>query len=118
MAPYIEESDLWWFGMLYDAVIAFADAPENTISRIGGGRINVTDDFANQLWSYSELILKKYPTAADLAIMRLIAEFDEILTRRSRGRDGFEEKFWTNRAFQRHPDWYRIRERAREFLLR
>jgi hypothetical protein len=114
----IEGCDFSLFGELYAVVTAFADAPENTISRTGGGRISVTDDYANHLANFRKCILEKYPGAADAAIMQLVEELDSILTRRSFGGEAFEEEFWTNEAFQRHPDWQMIREKAWEFLLR
>ena len=118
MAVAIEECDFWWFRELYAVVVAFADAPEYTIGRIGGGQVSVPEDQAEDLGHYRECILTKYPSAADLAIMRLVAEFDAILARRSLNGQEFEEAFWTNEAFQRHPDWQMIRRKSQEFLLR
>jgi hypothetical protein len=114
----IEECDFWWFGELYGVVVAFADAPEHTIGRIGGGQIAVPEDQAEDLRHFRECILNKYPSAAGLAIMRLTAEFDEILAGRNPSGPGFERAFWTNEAFQRHPDWQMIRRKSQEFLLR
>jgi plasmid maintenance system antidote protein VapI len=34
---------------IYYVLAAFADVPQNTISRIGGGKIHVADDLANHL---------------------------------------------------------------------
>ncbi|MFO0959543.1 MAG: hypothetical protein U0800_19265 [Isosphaeraceae bacterium] len=117
MALDIEDGDSWLFRELYSVLTAFADKPESTISRIGN-RIAVTEDQANHLHHFRRSILEKYPEAADLAVMRLAADIDELLDRRSNGSPDYEEGFWTNRAFSEHPDWQWIRRRAREFLLR
>ncbi|AMV40470.1 hypothetical protein VT85_26345 (plasmid) [Planctomyces sp. SH-PL62] len=113
----IEDCDLWWFRELYSILAAFADAPENTIARIGGG-VSVPDDQAEDLDHFRGCILAKYPDARDLAVMKVVEEVDAILERRSLGGEAFEEGFWTNQGFREHPDWKAIRGRARSFLLR
>ena len=114
----VQECDLWWFGELYSVLAAFADEPANVIGRVGGGRISIPEDQANHLDNFRRCILAKYPRAADLQVMRVVAEIEVILARRSLGGESFEEWFWTNGGFQRHPDWVKIRELARAFLVR
>jgi hypothetical protein len=118
MADRIEECDLWWFRELYFVLAAFADDPEYTISRIGGGSISIPDDQATHLDHFRRCILEKYPGCSDFEVMRVAREIDAILSRRSRGGEAFDAQFWTNAGFQRHEDWLTIRELAREFLIR
>ena len=118
MGARIDESDVWLLRELYYVLAAFADAPQNTIDRIGGGRISIPEDQANDLDHFLRCILEKYPDSAQLAIIRVAIEIDAILSRRSRGGDAFDERFWTNAGFLRHEGWQRIREIAREFLIR
>ena len=103
---------------LYSVLACFADDPQNSISRIGGGRISVPDDQANHLDHFLRAILEKYPDAADIRVVRVAQEIDAICGRRSLGGEAFDEFFWTNAGFQRHEDWLRIRELARTFLIR
>ena len=63
-------------------------------------------------------VFAKYPDAADLQVMRVVAEIDEILARKSENGESFEEWFWTNEGFLRHPVWGEIRELSRAFLVR
>ena len=114
----INDGDLWLFRELYFVLAALADEPTNTISRIGGGRISIPEDQANDLDHFRRAILAKYPAAAELHVMRVVAEIDAILGRKSRGAASFEEAFWTNNGFLRHPDWNNIRAMARAFLVR
>jgi len=118
MVRGIEEGDLWLFRELYSVLGALADEPANTISRIGGGRISIPEDQANDLDHFRRCILEKYPDAADLQVMNVVAEIDVMLERRSLGGEAFQEWFWTNKGFQQHPDWAKIRELARAFLVR
>ncbi|TWU50718.1 hypothetical protein Poly51_40110 [Rubripirellula tenax] len=118
MIDQIAARDFWCFGQLYAVLAAFADDPSNTISRIGGGRISVPDDQANELHNFRTTVLANYPDAAELELMQVVARVDSILSERSRGSAQFDEYFWTNKAFADHPDWDRIRMMAREFLVR
>ena len=118
MISGIEECDFWWFRELYDTLAAFADDPSVTITRIGGGQTSVPEDLAEDIDDFRDSVLAKYPEAATLGVMAVVTEIDAILDRRSRGGEAFEESFWTNEAFQRHPDWAKIREMSRSFLLR
>jgi len=118
MISGVEERDLWSFGELYAVLVAFADAPGQVIGRIGGGRISIPEDQANHLDQYYNYLLAKYPAAADLELMKVVAEIDTLLGQKSRGGELFDESFWTNDGFQDHPDWIKIREKARAFLLR
>lgn len=118
MAIEIAESDRHFFGFLYTVIADFADAPDLAISRISGGRFFVADDLASTLSNYYRLVHNKYPAAADLELMQFAAKLDAIFASRSRGGNGFDEMFWTNEGFQNHPDWQRIREEARTFLMR
>jgi hypothetical protein len=118
MVDGVKERDFFLFGELYSVLAAFADDPSNTISRIGGGRISIPEDQSNHLDHYRRAILGKYPEAANLEVMRVVAEIDDIFSRYSAGGDSFDEWFWTNEGFQQHPIWDRIRELARAFLVR
>lgn len=111
----IDGADVWLVRELYAVLGALADDPRNTISRIGGGRVSIPEDQANDLHEFRRCILAKYP---ELSLMRVAAEIDDILSRRSRGGELFEELFWTNAAFERHDDWRKIRALARAFLIR
>ena len=68
--------------------------------------------------NYLAEMAAKYPDAADLQVMRVVAEIDEILARKSENGESFEEWFWTNEGFLRHPVWGEIRELSRAFLVR
>ena len=115
----VKECDVWLFRELYFVLADFADDPQNTISRIGGGRISIPDDRGNDLHRFRRAIVENYPDlATSLEVMQVATEIDGILDRRSRGGEGFEEWFWTNKGFLRHDDWLRIRELARDFLIR
>jgi hypothetical protein len=114
----ISESDVYLFEMIYSVLIVFALEPQMGIQRVGGNRIAVADDQANQLGNFYDLVMQKYPHAADFEVMRATAKINAILSDRSFGSPGFDEWFWTNRGFQQHPDWDAIRVVAREFLLR
>lgn len=114
----IDDCDIWLFRELYAVLASFADKPQNSISRIGGGRISIPDDQGNDLGHFRQVILEKYPDVAGLEVMRVATEIDAILSRRSFGGEAFDEYFWTNAGFQRHEDWLRIRELARAFLIR
>jgi hypothetical protein len=118
MISNIQESDLWSFGELYSVLTVFADDPTKAIIRIGGARISIPEDQANHLDHYYNLLIAKYPDAADLAVMKVVGQIDAILDRKSRGGESFDEWFWSNAGFERHPDWITIRELSREFLLR
>lgn len=118
MANRIEDADVWLVRELYFALAAFADAPQYTISRIGGGRISIPEDQANDLDYFMRCVLEKYPWSEELSLMRVVSEIDVILTRRSVDGDAFDESFWTNEGFSGHPDWLQIRELARAFLIR
>jgi hypothetical protein len=113
----VEEVDIWWFRELYAILAAFADDPSNTISRLGGGTASVPEDQAEDLGHFRRCVLSKYPQAGGLRVMRVIAEIDAILDRKGRGGESFEEWFWTIEGFRHHPDWARIREMSRSFLL-
>jgi orotate phosphoribosyltransferase len=67
MAGRIDERDMCLFRELYSVLACFADDPQNSISRIGGGRISVPDDQANHLDHFLRAILEKYPDADVLA---------------------------------------------------
>src|SRR4051812_24081354 len=114
----IREDHVWWFGEIYSVLAAFADKPEYAISRIGEGRISIPDDQANDLGNFLRVILESYPAAIDLHVVKAAAKIDAILTRKSAGGEAFDEWFWTNAGFERHPEWKEIRSIAREFLLR
>jgi hypothetical protein len=118
MSARIDERDMCLFRELYDVLVCFADDPQNSISRIGGGRISVPDDQANHLDHFLRAILEKYPDATDLTVVRVAKEIDAVFGRRSLGGEAFDESFWTNAGFQRHEDWVRIRGLARAFLIR
>jgi hypothetical protein len=118
VADRIEECDLWLFRELYFVLAAFADDPQYTIDRIGGGRISIPDDQANDLDHFRRCILDKYPGLAGLQVMRVATEIDAILSQRSRGGERFDEWFWTNEGFRRDGDWLKIRKLARTFLIR
>jgi hypothetical protein len=114
----IDEPDYWWLREIYAVLTAFADAPSNTISRIGGGKIFVADDLANHLDNFLRCMQAKYPESSRLSVMDVALKIDDILTRRSRGSESFDEWFWTNEGFEKHPDWNTIRSLSREFLAR
>ncbi|OJW17878.1 MAG: hypothetical protein BGO49_30790 [Planctomycetales bacterium 71-10] len=116
----IEECDLWWFRELTSVLGAFADDPEHTISRVGGGgEIAIGEDLAEDLHHYLvDCILAKYPEAAGLAIVQAAREIESALARKSFGGEAFEEDFWSNASFRDHPEWEAIRDRARAFLMR
>jgi hypothetical protein len=116
MTDKIEEKDFWWFRELYHVIVGFADLPEATVSRLR--EINVPEDYANHLHNFRQNILEKYPDAKDFEIMKVAADIDAILTEKSRDGKRFEERFWTNRAFKMHPEWEKIREISRAFMLR
>ena len=121
MVSGIENADFWWFRELYSILVAFADDPESTINIIGGkidGGISIPDDQANDLDHFRGCVVAKYPAASGLELMRVVNEIDMVLTRRSLGGEDFNEWFWTNDGFRRHPDWEWIRKRARSYLLR
>ena len=118
MNDRVDECDYWCFGQLYSVLAAFADDPTNAISRIGGRRISIPEDQANELHNFRTTILAKYPDAADLEVMRVVSEIDEILSKHSLGGESFDEWFWTNKGFMEHPDWEKIRELSRAFLVR
>lgn len=118
MAIGIQECDFWWFGQLYSVLGTFADDPAQAIIRIGGGRISIPNDHAPDLDHFRKTILGKYPEAAELQVMRAVTEINEILGRYSRGGESFDEWFWTNAGFERHPVWDKIRELSRAFLVR
>jgi hypothetical protein len=118
MTSGIQECDFWALGELYSVLAAFADGPTNVISRIGGGRISIPEDQANHLHNYYDLLRSKYPDAANMEVMKVVAEVDAILDRNSLGGESFDEWFWTNGGFERHDDWIKIRELSRAFLLR
>ena len=50
--------------------------------------------------------------------MKVLAEINTLLDQRSNGGELFDEWFWTNDGFQHHGDWIKIREKARDVLLR
>jgi hypothetical protein len=118
MATEIEEADRHLFGFLYAVIADFADSPELVISRVGGASNFVADDLANSLVNYYRLARDKYPESLSLELMQLVSLIDRILTDRSRGGEKFDEAFWTNEGFQKHPDWQRIRTESRNFLMR
>jgi hypothetical protein len=113
----IEDGDLWWFRELYSILVAFADDPQNTIARIGGG-VSVAEDQAEDLHHFRGCILAKYPDARDLAVMKVVEEIAAILDRRRPGGEAFGEGFWTNQGIRGHHDWQAIRGQARSFLQR
>ena len=113
-----KDRDYWLFGEIYSVLIAFADDPNNVISRIRGGRISILDDQANQLHQVYRSLVAQYPDATDLEVMKVASTIDTMLDARSAGGDLFDKTFWTNGGFIRHPDWATIRELAREFLVR
>ena len=114
----IKEPDYWLFGEVYAVLTAFADDPNNVIARIGGGRINVADDQANDLHEYLLKILSHYPEAADLGVIKVAQRILRMLDERSADGELFDPSFWKNSGFIRHPDWADIRDIAREFLIR
>jgi hypothetical protein len=118
MVGGIKDSDIFWFCELYSVLAAFADEPTNVISRIGGGRISIPEDQANHFGHYRECVLQTYPDAANLELMKVVTKIDAILDNRSLGGEAFDESFWTNGGFMRHPDWVCIRRLAREYLIR
>lgn len=118
MTINIDEPDYWWLREIDGVLAAFADAPSNTISRIGGGQVSVANDLANHLDHFLQCMLGKYPESTSLDVMRVALRIDDILTRRSRGGELFDEWFWTNAGFEEHADWNTIRSLAREFLAR
>ena len=118
MDDTIEDVDLWWFRELYFIPAAFADEPGNTISRIGEGRISLPDDQANDLAHFRECVLAKYPQAAHLQVMVVVAAIALILDSRSPRSESFQPWFWTNEGFASHHDWAETRSIARGFLLR
>ena len=119
MTIAIEECDLWWFRELVSALAALADDPEQTISRIGGGRVDVGEDLAEDLHHFLvDCILAKYPDAAGLDVVRTAREIEAALERKAPGGEAFEPGFWSNASFRGHPEWEAIRGRARAFLTR
>jgi hypothetical protein len=114
----IKNDHFWLFGQIYAVLSAFADDPEKVISRIGGGTVSIPDDQANDLGNSLRVILQHYPGAVELKLVERAARFDEIFTRKSAGGEAFDEWFWTNAGFERHPEWDEIRAAAREFLIR
>lgn len=115
----VEECDWWWFRELAAVLAAFADHPEHTIARVGGGKIDVGEDLGEDLEHFLDFcILAKYPDAAGLAVVQAGREIEAILARKSLGGEGYEEAFWSNESFRDHPEWKAIRGRARAFLLR
>ncbi len=62
----IDDCDIWLFRELYAVLASFADKPQNSISRIGGGRISIPDDQGNDLGHFRQVILEKYPDVAGL----------------------------------------------------
>ena len=118
MTISIDEPDFSWLREVYDVLAAIADAPANTIGRIGGGKIFVADDLANHLDHFLQCMQTKYPESETLTVINVARQIDDILTRRSRGGESFDEWFWTNDGFENHADWNTIREMSREFLAR
>ena len=118
MAEHLDPNWLGLFCQLYGVVICFADDPLNALAKIGGGQISVPGDQAMELDHYLRAIGDRYPDSSGIAVVRVAREIDRILARRSLGGEAFDEAFWTNEGFQEHPDWLRIRELARAFLLR
>ena len=111
----IRECDYWLFGQLYSVLADFADDPENVINRLGG--ISIQDDLTNHSAHFRTSILEKYPNAADLEVMRVVTEINEILSRYSRDGESFDEWFWTNRGFMTHFDWDKIRVRKITIIM-
>lgn len=119
MAIEIEECDLWWFRELMYVLAALADDPEHTIARLGGGKIDVGEDLAEDLHHFLvDCIVAKYPEAAGLAVVQAAGEIESALGRMSLGGEAFREEFWSNVSFRDHPEWKAIRDRARLFLMR
>lgn len=118
MCKRIEDTDVWLFRELYFVLATLADEPQNTIQRIGKGRISVPDDQANDLEHFRRCILEKYPWSADRMVIRTATAIDAILSRHNRSSRESEDWFWTNAGFLRHDDWATIRELPRELLVR
>ncbi len=118
MAEHLDPHWIGLFCQLYGVVICFADDPLNALAKIGGGQISVPEDQATELDHYLRAIGDHYPDSSGIAVVRVAREIDCILARRSLGGEAFDEAFWTNEGFQEHPDWQKIRELARAFLLR
>lgn len=118
MISSVQQSDFWWLGQLYSVLIEFAGDPAQTISRVARGHISIPEDQANHLDHYYRLLIEKYPNAVDLEVMKVVAQIDAILSDKSRGGASFDEWFWTNRGFEEHPEWLKIRAMARDFMLR
>jgi hypothetical protein len=114
----IKESHYWVFGEIYSVLAAFADDPNNVISRIGGGRIRVAEDQASHLHEMLRTIVENYSDADELEVIRVARKIHAMLAERSANGDLFDPTFWKNSGFIRHPDWADIRDRAREFLIR
>jgi len=114
----IKERDFGLFRELYSVLAAFADDPNSVILRIGGGRISIPVDQANDLHNFYRAIVANYPDAADLQVIKVASKIDKMLDDRSADGELFDPTFWKNSGFMRHPDWADIRELAREFLIR
>jgi len=117
-AEYLDPRCIGLFCQLYGVIICLADDPLNAIAKIGGGQISVPEDQATELDHYLRAIRDHYPDSSGLAVVGIAREIDGIFARRSLGGEAFDEAFWTNEGFQEHPDWQKIRELARAFLLR
>jgi hypothetical protein len=116
MPPPVEEQHWWWFRQVHDVLLDFAEDPDNILSRMG--QINVAEDLACSLHESMKSIRSLYPDGIAPELMKAATKVDHVLAAKSLGGTAFEEDFWTNGAFGRHPDWVQIREICRDFLLK
>jgi len=106
----IDGDQLWWFHMVDECIFSLADKPENTISRIGGGKIDVGDDIANDLGSFLDLIKSNYDFTSGsdyLTAVSHIMDKVDVITK------------WSNDDYVNDAGWMEIREMARSaYFLR
>ena len=102
--PDVNDDQLWWFHMIDECIFNLADKPQNTISRIGGGKIDVSDDIANDLDSYFSAIKSNHAYLTDMnyfkSVSAILEEIDDVTN-------------WTNDAFINDAKWKEIRIKAK-----
>jgi hypothetical protein len=112
----IEDQHLWWFRQLHDVLLEFADAPDNVLRRLG--QVNVPEDLAGTFRESLKSIRSTYPEEVAPELLGVARAVDEVLSAKSLRGAGFEYEFWTNPAFRDHPEWSRVRNICRAFLLK
>ena len=113
----IAEEHYWWFQHTYALLGRLADLPENTIARVGGGRISIPEDQGIELGQFRQCIHSWYSDATDMAVVSVVDCVHTILARCSRNGETFDGSFWTNGGYREHSDWDEIRRLVRAFLV-